>query len=259
MSSARVDALPADPTELDWMELHLRCLHQHDARGRIVRTRQPNEWPSPLFHLGRTRLGNLWRFRDDLDPRAIRELARLASREPALSPAHPPPERLEAMRSVLHSVAEIVLEWRGPSFRFPDAIPESAAGEDASRVLPVVAVTDANSGLLAEDFADVIPQLSLRQPCFAAVDDGRAVSLCYSARPREVPGCDACAAAEASVQTLPGHRGRGLAPRVVAAWAHAIEARGGHPMYSTSWSNKASRAVARKLGLLLVGEDLHFS
>ena len=110
MSPVPAGALPPEPTELDWMELHLRCLHQHDARGRIVRTRQPSEWPSPLFHLGRTRLGNLWRFRDDLDPHAIRELARLAGREPALAPGHPPPERLEAIRSVLGSVAEGVLD-----------------------------------------------------------------------------------------------------------------------------------------------------
>jgi hypothetical protein len=46
---------------------------------------------------------------------------------------------------------------------------------------------------------------------------------------------------------------------VVAAWARAIRESGGEPLYSTSWDNKASRGVARKLGLLLYGEDLHLS
>ena len=31
----------------------------------------------------------------------------------------------------------------------------------------------------------------------------------------------------------------------------------GTPLYSTSWDNEASRAVARRLGLLLIGEDWH--
>jgi GNAT superfamily N-acetyltransferase len=259
MSTSRAATLPTEPTELDWMELHLRCLHQHDEHGRIVRTRQPNTWPSPLFHLGRTRLGNLWRFRDDLDPHAIRELARLAGREPALGADHAPPERLQAMRSVLASVTELAFEWRGPAFRFPDPIIDPVAADDEASAMAISAVSAADAPLLAEDFTDAIPQLAVREPCFAAIHGGRAVSLCYSARPREVSGLDSCAAAEASVETAPGHRGRGLAPRVVAAWARAVRSRGGHPMYSTSWSNRASRGVARKLGLILYGEDLHFS
>jgi len=121
--------------DLEWMELHLRCLFQHDGNGRTVRTRQPNGWPSPLFVLGRTPLGNLWRFRDDLEPAVVRELARLVGMEAPLQEGHPPPERIEAIRSVLRSAVELVVEWSGPVFRFPEEI--RLAEPD---VLPVVAV-----------------------------------------------------------------------------------------------------------------------
>ena len=240
------------------MELHLRCLYHHDRNDRIVRTRQPNGWPAPLFHLARTSLGNLWRFRDDLDPVAIRELGRLAGREPPLEMAQrrPPPERLEAMRSLLRSLTEIVFEWRGPCFRFPAEIRGPEPVRDGTRV---VSLTPGDESLLEEAFADTIPELAVRQPCLAVVENGRAVSLCYPARPLEVAGSDPCGAAEAGVETAPGYRGRGLAPRVVAAWARAVRELGGEPIYSTSWDNKASRAVARRLDLICYGEDLHFS
>lgn len=242
--------------DLDWMELHLRCLYHHDANDRIVRTRQPNGWPCGLFHLGRTALGNLWRFRDDLEPAAIRELARLAGKEGPLPDGHPAPERMEAIRSVLRSTTELVVEWRGPAFRFPEEIPEPDPGPDP---LPLVTVTAENQSILEEHFADEIPEIDERQPFVAAVEGEQAVSLCYPARPLEVKTSEPCRAAEAGVSTAPSHRGRGLAPRVVAAWARAIRAQGGEPLYSTSWDNKASRAVARKLALTFYGEDLHFS
>ena len=43
-----------------------------------------------------------------------------------------------------------------------------------------------------------------------------------------------------------------------AAWAQAVRTQGGIPLYSTSWDNRASRAVAHNLGLSLYGEDLHW-
>jgi predicted GNAT family acetyltransferase len=62
-------------------------------------------------------------------------------------------------------------------------------------------------------------------------------------------------AAEAGVETDAAFRGLGFAARVTAAWALAIRASGRIPLYSTSWSNTASLAVARKLGLTQYATD----
>ena len=67
------------------------------------------------------------------------------------------------------------------------------------------------------------------------------------------------AAAEAGVETAARFRGRGLAPQVTAAWALAIRASNRLPLYSTSWSNEPSLAVARKLGLKPCASDWSLS
>jgi len=75
------------------------------------------------------------------------------------------------------------------------------------------------------------------------VEDGAPISICFCSRVSEV-------AAEAGVETAPECRGRGFAGLATAAWAAAIQASGRTPIYSTSWSNGPSLAVARKLGLV---------
>ena len=60
---------------------------------------------------------------------------------------------------------------------------------------------------------------------------------------------------EAGVETSASARGRGFPPAVVAAWARAVRELGAEPLYSTSWENTASQAVARKLGLIPYAAD----
>ena len=93
--------------------------------------------------------------------------------------------------------------------------------------------------------ADEIPE---RSPIMAIMKDGAAISVCFCAR-------RSATAAEAGVETAERFRGRGLGARVTAAWARAIEATGRVPIYSTSWTNSASLALARKLSLDLCASD----
>ena len=87
--------------------------------------------------------------------------------------------------------------------------------------------------------------------CFAIVRGGEVLSACWTSR------FLAGVAAEAGVRTRESERGQGFAIRVVAAWARAMRDSGTEPLYSTEWTNAASRGVARRLGLILCGEDLH--
>jgi len=95
---------------------------------------------------------------------------------------------------------------------------------------------------------DLATDLEHRQPCHAVVRDGAAVSLCFSSRTTGD-------AAEAGLNTVEAFRRRGYATAVTAAWALAVRRSGRIPLYSTSWDNLASRAVARRLGLILYGAD----
>jgi predicted GNAT family acetyltransferase len=82
----------------------------------------------------------------------------------------------------------------------------------------------------------------------AVLEDGYAVSVCFCAR-RSI------GAAEAGLETAPAFRGRGLAARVTTAWAAAVRATGRTPLYSTSWANASSLAVASKLELRIYATD----
>jgi predicted GNAT family acetyltransferase len=116
----------------------------------------------------------------------------------------------------------------------------------------VVQLTNVNLDLARESFSWLYHDLKGWQPGFVAVQDGIAVSACYSSR----IGSEA---AEAGVDTLAEYRGHGYASDVTAAWAAAVRASGRIPLYSTSWGNVASQGVARRLGLILYGADLSLS
>jgi len=276
-------------TELDAWALRTQLLFTHDDRGRLLRVRETEGAVAPRFYLGRSSLGNVWRLRADLPHDVVLRLARLAGKErplqstnagpPVGSSGPPPPERAEAFRQALRSHAEIGPEYRGPSFRFPAVISsdrelESGAGSklesglessfasqaelvrldarrEVDRRLMGNPIDDSDggapalSGLMTP--SDLLPQTD----CFAIVRGGEVVSACWTSR--FLGGV----AAEAGLRTRESERGNGFALRVVAAWARRMRESGTEPLYSTQWSNSASRGVARRLGLVFCGEDLH--
>ncbi len=245
-------------SDCDWLVLHMAALFEEDAMGRLRSRREPGAPLPPRFFLGRTRHGNAWRFRFDEETECVRRLSRLAGRERALAaeerPPPAPPERIEPLRRCLAEATPLVAEWRGPAYRFPE---QSASlghwRELAGGTRPLVASDAGDLALLDQDFPDLAPVLPQRQPCRAVVEAGRIVSVCY------VAAGHASVAAEAGVASQPAARGRGLAVRCTAAWALDVLELGGRPLYSTSWSNRASQSVARKLDLEFYAEDCHFS
>ncbi len=130
----------------------------------------------------------------------------------------------------------------GPAFTFPSVLPTPAD------ILPIATLAQLEHHFRGWT-ADELPE---RAPILALEQEGHAASVCFSARRSAV-------AAEAGVETAQRFRGRGLAGLVTAAWAQAIRASGRLAIYSTSWSNAPSLAVARKMGLTMCANDWSLS
>jgi hypothetical protein len=207
-------------------QLELATLFVLDEEGRITGTREPHPSPGPRFMLIRGTTSCAWATRVDI-PRAIAtELRKLADTEPPTLARNAYPVHAERYRHLVGGRSD-----SGPAYTFRQQTP------------PPDAVVIQDVAVLQPHFQgwapDEVPGCS---PIFGILDHGVPVSICFCARQSPV-------AAEAGLETAPGFRGRGFGGRVAVAWAEAIRASGRLPLYSTSWSNAASLAVARKLRL----------
>jgi hypothetical protein len=218
-------------------DLHLKTLFVLNGDGRIMSTREPGTNPGPLFSLIRSTTSRVWAVRADVPEDIADAIEYLAAQEPLISDFRDPPVYARHYLSLLgrvHSKQGATLQQSaGPAFEFPDIIEQPN---------DVIVVEDER--LLYPNFRGwVAGEIGAgRSPVMAVFREGSPVSICFCARSSNL-------AAEAGVETAEALRGRGLAPRVTAAWALAIRASGRIPLYSTSWSNSGSLAVARRLGL----------
>lgn len=228
------------------MRLHVEAEFTHDTNGHLVSTNEPAAAPAPRFFLGHTALGVIRRYRHDVSEarwRALEAALAVAELEPPVAATDPPLDPTP-FEHILSEDAPIQHTSIGLVFRFPRALPPVPGirilrdTEDAALLHP----------LLAAWAADI----QSSPPLVALVFDGQAVAVCGSVRitPR---------AHEAGVETAAPFRGRGYARAVVAAWSATVRALEVEPLYSTTWQNTASRAVARALGLVSVGRDLHIT
>ena len=218
-------------------ELQRETLFMLNGEGRIVSTREPNPSPGPKFSLIRGMTRCAWAIHTDVADELAGELSALAQEEPPTRDFQDDPVHANRYVSLVGGRVD-----SGPAFTFPDVVPAT---------VDIVAVK--NLWQLEENFRGwTADELPARSPILAVVEDGHAVSVCFCARQSAV-------AAEAGLETAGRFRGRGFGPRVTAAWALAIRAAGRLPLYSTSWSNESSLAVARKLGLEACASDWSLS
>ncbi len=196
---------------------------------RMVPSPEPNTRPPARFALVRGQSSCAWAVRADIAPDVAAELGRLAATEPPIENLQDDPLHADEYVSLAGGPV-----FSGPAFRFPNQIAHPGGVSLVDRL-----------ELLEKHFrgwtADEIPW---RSPIVAVMEGGYPVSVCFCATRRSE------ATVEAGVETVATFRGRGLAVRVTAAWAAMVRASGRIPLYSTAWSNTASRAVARKLGLI---------
>jgi RimJ/RimL family protein N-acetyltransferase len=231
-------------TELELMAIHIQALFTHDGQSRLLRINEPGggALAPPLF-FGRTRTGNLWRFRADLPEMLIEKLEVLCGVEPVGMEFHRQPRYAESYVRLLETHAPVHKLWMGPAYYFRERLEPSR---------PVRVITEPNAELLRGGFEKLIPELPAWQPFLGLVEKGQAVSICRSVRITH-------AAHEAGVETLPEFRGKGYAKDVVAGWARVVHSIGAIPLYSTSWENIASQALAKKLPLVQYGTDFHIT
>ncbi|MEU7581236.1 GNAT family N-acetyltransferase [Streptomyces sp. NPDC041068] len=160
-----------------------------------------------------------------------------------------PPGVLVRLASALTAAGEPAAVEGGPCFTFPDPLAAAPAaplplllsddqGRDAARQL--TRPDNWQPGEWAELISGAAGEWAM------AVHDGAPVSICHT------PAANA-RAAEAGIWTRPDFRGRGLAPAAAAAWSHRVRRDKEVLFYSTTAANRASRSVARALGLAPLG------
>ena len=225
------------------MQLHVEALFTCDDAGRLVVVNEPGGKAAPRFFLGRTADGNAWWFRHDVDARLVSDLDALCESLPTAREFDAGLDTAAPILACLTRVGPVRKTWSGPAYRFPT---DPSVHESAVRVTPD------NATVLSPYLEDWRNDVASGVPMTAVLQDGKAVSVCGSVRitPR---------AHEAGVETHPDFRGRGYGARVVATWAKAVQEMARVPLYSTSWDNEPSRALAKKLGLIQYGVDLHFT
>lgn len=230
-------------SDRDLMQCHVDALFNRDVNGDLVRVNEPHGTPAPRFFVGRTLDSVVRYFRRDVDA-GMRQLLDAAVQSDPLA-GRPLVEPIASARyaEILDQSTPVTNVWAGPAFRFPDRLSES---------IGTAFITEQNAGVLEAHFRDWIADVQRCQPMLGLLVDGWVVSLCCSVRQTSV-------AHEAGVETAPAHRGCDYGCHAATAWARAVRERDRVPLYSTSWTNAASRAVARKLGLVLFGNDLHLA
>ena len=188
---------------------------------------------------GRTADGNLWRLGAHVPQPLVEQLQALCADEPSLTELQAKPRHFHAYLKLLNTPGRPERYSMGPAYLVADP------GGAPTRALRL---TSSNAEHLCAELPDLLALLDARQPCFAVVQQGRAVATCCSVRITPT-------AHEAGVETEPAFRGLGYARDVVLAWAAAVWQLGCLPLYSTWWGNSASLAVARKSGLSPFGVD----
>jgi hypothetical protein len=180
----------------------------------------------------------LWRTRYDLPPDVAVELERSAANEPVNRDLTQPPAYEAQYIELLKPHIPLITVNAGPAYYVPQGTVPSG----------VVNITAENVSLVKAYFSWLLNTVPDYAPVVVAVEDAHAVAVCFCSRitPK---------VAEAGVFTEANYRGHGYATQVARGWAEAVRSTGRLPLYSTSWSNHASQAIAKKLGAVQYGVD----
>ncbi|WP_165971061.1 GNAT family N-acetyltransferase [Peribacillus frigoritolerans] len=218
--------------EKKMMDMQTEVLFKIDKLKRITGLNEREDTAAPFLFIGRTKTGNVIRFDKTISEIEKIEILTLVDNQD-----------LGKLIFNVNMIRKINSIWLGPAYAFPEGF---------NMISDAIKITSENKEILAEEFPNLMRELEWKQPLYVIVQDGKAVSVCSSARKSST-------AAEASVETSPRYQGQGYATRCVISWANEVKKLGLQPLYSTAWDNFSSQSVARKLNLYQYGIDLHFS
>lgn len=222
--------------DYELMEIQTEVLFKIDHLKRITEINESTDLIAPFFFLGRTKEGNVIRFNKTFpDHHKIKIFEVVNNNQNNIELGN-----LIMNVSKLKQISKI---WMGPAYVFP---------ENFNMTSNAIKITNDNKELLRMGFPNLIQHFEKRQPVYAIIQNGIAVSVCCSAR-------KSSRGAEASVETLDSYQGCGYGTSSVIAWANEIRKAALYPLYSTAWDNFSSQTIAKKLNLYKYGVDLHIS
>jgi len=225
------------------MRLHVEALFTVDKAGRLLAVNDPRGAPAPRFFLGRTTDHCACWCRHDLDGPLVKDLHTLCASLRLDTDMADSPSIATLFAERLSREGRVEQTWAGPAYVVP---PEAARPGTSLRV------TSGNADLLRPYLEPWLEDVRSGMPMAVAMVGDNAVSVCGSVRITSH-------AHEAGVDTHPDFRRRGFGEIAVRGWADIVRAMGRVPLYSTSWENTASRALAKRLGLVQFGADLHIT
>jgi len=239
------DGLSRSPLLL--MKWHVEALFTHDAGGRLQTVNEAGGGRAPRFFLGRTSEGCLWRFSATLPDDVVRALEQVCRDEPpAMSITDDAPLRRAHYIEILAADQRIANVWAGPCY----AQPISRRLEDLSAIHQCCSIDESNLQLLSAHLNEWLDVALGCQPMVVAVSERNAVSVCASVRRSPT-------AHEAGVETAAEFRGRRFGRSALTSWLANVNGLGIEGIYSTSWTNEASRRLAAAAGLERFGVDFH--
>ncbi|MFH8343740.1 GNAT family N-acetyltransferase [Streptomyces sp. NPDC018045] len=238
------------------LRTEIEVIWRTDGRGRF---RGPHHMVLAVSADGRTQVPAA---ADHLPDALAAELLAAVSPQPAPAGPELPPPDLPRLHHLLETALGPVHITSGPSYLVrPDRIRYAPTApvvrSDTTDPAVVASLRTANPGNWdADEWHDLLdgklgPWAMALDPAAPAPDPdaghpAHVVSICHTP-------CWTDHGAEAGTWTRPGHRGRGHAATVTAAWSRLQAPTGRHLFYSTSATNHASQNVAARLGLRPLG------
>src|SRR5688572_12296905 len=110
--------MPIDDRAL--MSIRADTLWTYDARGRMLRSNEPDGQPAPRLFVGRTQAAHVTRFGEAV-PRAVaRALRAIIERQPTVDALTISPAAQFEIRATLEWRPLEMAEGGGPAYRFPE-------------------------------------------------------------------------------------------------------------------------------------------